>query len=274
MRGRSHLKRKGGFTLIELLVVIAIIALLMAILLPTLQRVRRQAKAMICQSNLRQWGLAFSAYASEHDGKFFNYMPGWMRFLDMRLDDTNDVILCPMASTHRERPDDPKAGSSDPFCWGAKFSAWKSPTGWSGTPWGGPFLYGSYGLNYWLYYVPREVADKDPTKGMWWGGCDVMVPGNVPAFLDCILEGTIPYDSYPPPPYDDALGPNMETVCINRHDGGINSLFMDWSVRKVGLKELWTLKWHRKCNTRGLWTKAGGVKTEDWPPWMRKFKDY
>ena len=61
---------------------------------------------------------------------------------------------------------------------------------------------------------------------------------------------------------------------MNRHDGGINGLFMDWSVRKVGLKELWTLKWHRNYNTANGWTIAGGVKPDDWPPWMRKFKDY
>jgi prepilin-type N-terminal cleavage/methylation domain-containing protein len=118
-------RASSGFTLIELLVVIAIIALLMAILLPTLQRVTRQAKAIKCQANLRQWGVAFSAYAAEHDGEFFNDMAGWLRPLSVRLGDINDVILCPMASTHRERPDDPKPGSSDPLRWGAKFSAWK-----------------------------------------------------------------------------------------------------------------------------------------------------
>jgi prepilin-type processing-associated H-X9-DG protein len=63
-------------------------------------------------------------------------------------------------------------------------------------------------------------------------------------------------------------------VCINRHGGGINCLFLDWSVRKVGLKELWTFRWTESFNTRGPWTKASGVRPEDWPEWMRRFKDY
>ncbi len=49
---------------------------------------------------------------------------------------------------------------------------------------------------------------------------------------------------------------------------------MDWSVRKVGVKELWTLKWGPDFNTRGPWTHAGGVNGADWPPWLRRFKDY
>ena len=61
---------------------------------------------------------------------------------------------------------------------------------------------------------------------------------------------------------------------FNRHDGGVNYLFMDWSVRKVGLKELWMLKGHPDFDTRGPWTKPGGIAPEDWPGWMRKFKDY
>jgi len=60
-----------GFTLIELLVVIAIVSLLMAILLPTLHRVKSQARTVACQSNLHQWGLMFSMYAAANDDNFF-----------------------------------------------------------------------------------------------------------------------------------------------------------------------------------------------------------
>jgi prepilin-type processing-associated H-X9-DG protein len=66
----------------------------------------------------------------------------------------------------------------------------------------------------------------------------------------------------------------MKMYCIDRHGGAINCLFMDWAVRKVGLKELWTLPWGLYDTTYGPWTKAGGVQPEDWPAWMRKFKDY
>ena len=54
------------FTLIELLVVVSIIALLVAILLPSLAKAREQAKRTVCQSNLHQVGLAVFAYALDN----------------------------------------------------------------------------------------------------------------------------------------------------------------------------------------------------------------
>ncbi len=61
-----------GFTLIELLVVIAIIALLMAILLPALNKARRQGKRITCLSGLKQLSIAWMAYAEDNDGKIVN----------------------------------------------------------------------------------------------------------------------------------------------------------------------------------------------------------
>jgi len=69
-------------------------------------------------------------------------------------------------------------------------------------------------------------------------------------------------------------GNEIRRVCLNRHDGAVNCLFLDFSARKVGLKELWTLKWHRNFDTADVWTKASGVLPEDWPQWMRNFKDF
>jgi prepilin-type processing-associated H-X9-DG protein/prepilin-type N-terminal cleavage/methylation domain-containing protein len=62
--------RIWGFTLIELLVVIGVIALLLAILVPSLARAKQQCREVICRSNLRQLVLANLGYAAENNSKF------------------------------------------------------------------------------------------------------------------------------------------------------------------------------------------------------------
>jgi len=59
---------EAGFTLIELLVVVAIIALLAALLFPVFAKAREKARQSVCQSNLRQIGIALSMYVQDYDG--------------------------------------------------------------------------------------------------------------------------------------------------------------------------------------------------------------
>ena len=71
------MRKQKAFTLIELLVVIAIIAILMAILMPALNRVKEQGKRAVCLSNLKQLTLAWILYADDNDGKLVNGAAGF-----------------------------------------------------------------------------------------------------------------------------------------------------------------------------------------------------
>jgi prepilin-type processing-associated H-X9-DG protein len=137
-----------------------------------------------------------------------------------------------------------------------------------------PAFRGSYGLNRNVFSLVFEGPVASPSMSRTYTDVfSVRGGNNIPLLLDSVQPacGWISERGLPPETEPSASGGGL---CINRHDGTINGLFLDWSVRRIGLKELWTLKWHLQFNTRGPWTKAGGVKPEDWPPWMRKFKDY
>jgi len=65
-----------GFTLIELLVAISVLALIIALLLPTLNASREVARLAICQSNLRQQGIGFASYVTDYRFQM-PFRPGW-----------------------------------------------------------------------------------------------------------------------------------------------------------------------------------------------------
>lgn len=65
------MKREHAFTLIELLVVIAVVTVSMAILLPSLRKVRENARLIQCSSNLRQLAIVWTQYLDKNEGRFY-----------------------------------------------------------------------------------------------------------------------------------------------------------------------------------------------------------
>ncbi len=294
---QSSLVNPKGFTLIELLVVVAVIALLMAILLPALQRARRQGKAMICQSRLKQWGHILAIYTEENDG-CFPYGPAvaavWFIRGPMPLEDgdstvppftqpvpTDGIRCCPTAvrpPVHNGfaglgSKSGPKGAYYHVTLLAAltRFEAYRviEPV---------PAFTASYGFNGWLFENTNTLSRDQGARPVRLARNVLSIQRRpaVPVLLDAACPDA--YVSSGDRPLEEEEGSissnNMLSFCRNRHDGYVNGLFLDWSVRKIGLKELWTLKWDKDFDTRGKWTIAGGVGPEDWPEWMRRFRDY
>jgi len=262
--------KHDGYTLPELLMTICAIGVLTAILLPAVQRVRKQARSIACQSNQRQWGIAFTV-----DDEPISYLDRFQPFLRAYIDynrmednslgaDANDIFLCPSA----KRIGRPVPSLAPEYmnlqAWdGSKSKAWAYR-------YMGQLFTSSYSVN-----TARESRLKRNVNSN-------ERPFEVPILFDCTFRLTGLVDSDDPPPRYDDMPRGIPTykdtracgICIDRHNGGINILFMDGHARRVGLKELWTLRWNGCFNRAGPWTEAGGVQSHNWPAWMRRFEDH
>jgi prepilin-type processing-associated H-X9-DG protein len=276
--------RQGRLNRREVAVVLGCIAFALLVLGAVGEGGRRRAREIVCQANLHQWHGIFQDYIAENDGKFFTGVSQngywWPLQLAQEYQDWtgNRAWFCPTAVTPTT-DENGVYGSRPPA-----FSAWGIFYGPAQATYEGKVyvtnshgLNGSYGLNGYTLHVATmyESSGVPPYQG-WADLKAVPAPYQVPLFFDALRFDLWPLATDPPAPIEFAAwsGNNMARCCINRHEGAVNCLFVDGSVRKVGLKELWTLKWHRSFNTAGPWTSAGGVTPANWPEWMRDFKDY
>jgi prepilin-type N-terminal cleavage/methylation domain-containing protein len=244
--------QRRAFTLIELLVVIAIIAILTAVLMPTLGYVRKHARASVCQSNMRQLCLAMNLYTLDHTDRTmpFSHQPGqyWFHqlapYLSARDYKNNpqehitgvmEVAFCPMTK-RQERSED--------SYWGTAYRTWRFLGG-----------EGSYGLNLWLQ--PNDAIYRPTLPGQQKNFFEKYsdANGSVPVLGDSVWVGAWPYadDQVPNdltgeqgyPGYPHGEGYFLGRFCIDRHKMAINLGFVDTHVERVPLKELWAQKWHR-----------------------------
>lgn len=271
------MKSQSAFTKKDVIVLLFCTLILCTCLGSISNSGRQRAKEIVCLSNLKKWGAIFEIYTNDNDGRFprreFN-SGRWMDAIEDLYTTTENISLCPMA----KKIMNPLMQDGVDF-WGSTFVAWgriaqaNAPK----DPNRAPGFYGSYGINGYVYVVDdRGLYGKPASR--FWGTPNVTDASDIPMFLDCYFWSGLPDHGDTPPLHEgwqnQSDADSMNRFCINRHDGGINCIFLDFAARKVGLRELWTLKWHREFRTDGPWTLASGVQPQHWPEWMREFKEY
>jgi prepilin-type N-terminal cleavage/methylation domain-containing protein/prepilin-type processing-associated H-X9-DG protein len=258
-------RSRSGFTLIELLVVIAIIAILAAMLLPVLSKAKTRAHRISCTSNLHQWALAFQMYADDHEGSM---PPGWAN---------NSVWMgaCRPYYNNRNLSVDPacrnyrsELPAAQRFSRAFDFTLYSwGVMGENGYPivtgWGENELKGSYGINSYMYNPPGNVGAG---PGYFRKFSAVGNLTQAPVFADCLFDGTTP-DEMDQPPTSKGWQ-STDGLCeftLARHTGRnpMNIAFLDSSVRNVGLKEIWTLRWKTE------WMIPNPLPR--WPAWMNAY---
>jgi hypothetical protein len=227
-----------------------------------------QAKDVACRAELQQWALVWAMFFQDNEHKAGRQ--DWVFYLWKYYRD-NSLRFCPAAvSTILE-------GGRQPYAaWRYDLEEEKTPL-WvfdvKGVLAEGEVL-GSYGLNHWCTDNTNGDRKKNAPNGNYFR-VDVKRGSDTPLLTDSASVGQCPLPFDEPPEFYGQINSRhtdvdeMRRVCIDRHHDGINVLFLDLSVRPVDLKELWLLRWHRRWFEEGF-----ACRLPDWPPWMRKYKDY
>jgi prepilin-type processing-associated H-X9-DG protein len=286
------MKPANTFTKKDVVVALVCFTFLLANLAAIGEGGRMRAKEAVCLSNLHKWGQIFQAYTADNDGFFharevgtaLGYSRMWPYVYKPYYNDKM-MRFCPTAVN-------PQSNAGTFGVWNYNIGSFYplpnlpmpgereyDPA--TGTTRNG-FFTGSYGFNRFVENMKGGIFTTDPS---YWRRADVKNGDKVPVLLDCMYFyfWDTTNGAAEPPAYDgDFTPPEIHWICINRHNGFINVCFLDFSARKVGLKELWTLKHNRTYNTCGPWTICGFGGNQQacaaaWDaaaPWMKDFPEY
>lgn len=248
-------KKRQAFTLIELLVVISIIALLLAILMPALGKVKQKAQSLVCKSNLKQLQLAASLYANDYEDQYFEYGSAvYIQHLSPYIGDVDTARYCKttkVSSRIESELETLKSGSGWPALMGSATETWGW---WSGTV---DPEYGSYTFNGYLYPNLKEigVVSADVAANSYSKVTQIKNLYATPVFTDGIWVDTWPMDDETAAPADFDInmgyghewqgGYYMWRLISNRHGKKTNTSFADGHVDSLNLSDLWTLNWSR-----------------------------
>ncbi|MBW8017730.1 MAG: DUF1559 domain-containing protein [Planctomycetes bacterium] len=256
----AKITSRKAFTLIELLVVIAIIALLLAILMPSLKKIKEVARSVVCRSNLKQIGIALETYETEYDYKRFEMrkdaseMDGywWGKLApffgndhyetDLVKGKVIDILMCPSAPAAKFDPaSQPPAGSGGTV---GTFGMAKRPWEWDRT--NGISTLGSYTINAWVghdYLYDTRVGRQEYMYRNW-----LSVQSSVPLFGCGAWTAAWPMATDPAPADLQYTTPleGMGHFCIDRHNRSVNFVFKDLHVDSTNqLEDLWRYRWHK-----------------------------
>ncbi len=246
--------RNTGFTLIEMMLVVSIIALLISLVLPSLGKARSEARAVVCQSNLRQLSAAAITYSVNWRGKMFPYDNNgglfyatfWMTLIDQYTGDMDELRMCPETVIDQAA----QALAYSPG-WGTAKAAWGMP--WTGG-WG--FLgrnYGSYGWNAWMHSGRTSFVagsgDVTDDRRHWKSIKLVKTPKITPFFSDMNWVDTWfhnkpggPISNPPANLFNENSGAGR--VCMDRHLRSVCHGYVDGSAGRTKLEDLWRLTWN------------------------------
>ena len=228
------IKKRKGFTLIELLVVIAIIALLLSILLPALKEVKKQARSVICRSNVRQIGLAAILYAEDYEtyvprgaytddnGERFVWFNQFLPYLGEK-DNTDDyrevkIYRCP------DFPD-----KKQTVCYVINSWTFSGSSDTMGVEVNAETKLRTFMRPQFTVYLAdnedggwRPIIEDDNSTGL--NTIDVWLPTHLP---DSPVE----------------VGQPGRRVAKERHKKGSNYLFLDWHVEYIATKDMSIKYW-------------------------------